>query len=353
MGLLRRSKSPVDVFSPGRRTAAGHRPYNLSMSAEALPGADSLCRNCGAGAPGAFCPACGQETDTRLPTLRKFMRDATGRLVSFDSRLWRTIFALVARPGFLTREYLDGRRRRYVRPTRLYLIMSLLLFAVLRMVMPPLYLDDRGIILYDGDEPVPSQRKSTERARPAGAAGAPSPAPHKADPEFNITLDNDHNIVVAEGLRDPLPKALRERIDRFNALPRAEKGEQISAGMLRYGPYAMFVLLPAYAWLQQILYLGRARRYPGRPRKYVEHLVYAAHIHTFLFLVAAVAIVLDSWIGWALGAWVVYYLYRAKRTIYGGSRIGGLLRGFFVLIGYFVLFVLATVALFVAAILLR
>jgi Protein of unknown function (DUF3667) len=42
------------------------------------------------------------------------MHDATGRLIAFDGRLWRTLFALVFKPGFLTREYFDGRRRRYV-----------------------------------------------------------------------------------------------------------------------------------------------------------------------------------------------------------------------------------------------
>jgi hypothetical protein len=329
------------------------------MSADAFAADANLCRNCGAVAPGAFCPACGQETDTRLPTLRKFMHDATGRLVSFDSRMWRTLFALVARPGFLTREYLDGRRKRYLRPTRLYLIMSLLLFAVLRLVTPPLYFDDKGIVIYKADEdnedkaaPRPAT-KPVQRDRSEKASAPATSAGRAVEPEFNITLDKDHNIVVGEGSKDPLPKALRERVNHFNALSTAEKGEQISAGMLRYGPYAMFVLLPAYAWLQQIAYLGRARRYPGRPRKYVEHLVYAAHIHTFLFLAAAVAIALDSWIGWLLGAWVVYYLYRAKRTIYGGSRVGGFVRGFFVLIAYAILLLLASVALFVAAILVR
>ena len=324
------------------------------MSAAVPPADANICRNCGALAPDTFCPSCGQETDTRLPTLRKFMHDATGRLISFDSRLWRTLYALVAKPGFLTREYLDGRRRRYLRPTRLYLVMSVLLFAALRLEVPPLYSNGQSFVFFDSDKAVlPPATKSTEKDRSGNVSERTPSRGSAVEPGFNITLDNDHNIVVGEGSKDPLPKVLRERVDHFNAQSNTEKGEQISAGMLRYGPYAMFVLLPAYAWLQQIAYLGRARRYPGRPHKYVEHLVYAAHIHTFLFLAAAVAIVLDSWIGWLLGPWVVYYLYRAKQTIYRGSRVGGMVRGFFVLVAYAILFLLATVALFVAAILVR
>ena len=93
------------------------------------------CRNCGAPAPGAYCPACGQETRARLPTFAQFMREAAGRYVALDGRLWRTLGPLVFRPGFLTREYFAGRRRRYIRPARLFLVSSVLLFAALRIVV--------------------------------------------------------------------------------------------------------------------------------------------------------------------------------------------------------------------------
>ena len=93
------------------------------------------CRNCGADAPGAFCPACGQETTLALPTARQFLKEAAGRYVAFDGRMWRTLAALLFRPGYLTREYLAGRRRRYIRPARLFLVLSLVLFFVIRIAI--------------------------------------------------------------------------------------------------------------------------------------------------------------------------------------------------------------------------
>jgi hypothetical protein len=84
------------------------------------PAAERRCRNCGASAPGAYCPSCGQETRERLPTLREFMREAAGRLVAFDGKLWKTLGALLFRPGFLTREYFTGRRQRHPARPRLY-----------------------------------------------------------------------------------------------------------------------------------------------------------------------------------------------------------------------------------------
>lgn len=77
------------------------------------------CRNCAAPAPGAYCPNCGQETALALPSVRALLREAAGRYVALDGRLWRTVLPLLFRPGFLTREYFAGRARRYsTRPHR-------------------------------------------------------------------------------------------------------------------------------------------------------------------------------------------------------------------------------------------
>jgi hypothetical protein len=327
------------------------------MSAQALPADASICRNCGERAPSAFCPSCGQETDIRLPTVRQFMHDATGRLIAFDGRLWRTLFALVAKPGMLTREYFDGRRRRYLRPSRLFLIMSVILFAVLRLATPPIPFDDRLVAVDESAKTsVPASAAKTDRVPARDARQPADPEEHvgvSIGDNFQVGLDKELNFIVT-GSPSFFSDQLRTRLDRFNRLPPGEKGEQISAGMIRYGPYAMFVLLPAFAWLQQISYLGRVRRYPGRPLRYVEHLVYATHMHTFLFLAAIVAILAPwTWLRWLLAAWVVYYVLRAKHEIYRGSRLGSVLRTLFVALLYSILFFFATIALIFPAILLR
>ena len=91
------------------------------------------CHNCGAAAPGNYCANCGQETSLALPSAGRFLREAAGRYVAFDGRFWRSIHRLLFRPGVLTRDYLAGRRRRYVRPARLFVGLSIALFALLRV----------------------------------------------------------------------------------------------------------------------------------------------------------------------------------------------------------------------------
>ena len=93
--------------------------------------------------------------------------------------------------------------------------------------------------------------------------------------------------------------------------------------MLRYGPYAMFLLLPAFAALLKIVYLGRRKRHPNRPRLYGEHFVFAAHDHAFLFFVgvAAMAIPVSS-LRTLLATWAAIYMLWSLRVVYGGSWIG-------------------------------
>ena len=56
--------------------------------------APHLCPNCGAVAPGTYCPHCGQETSLALPTVRALLREAAGRYVALDGRMWRTLIAM-------------------------------------------------------------------------------------------------------------------------------------------------------------------------------------------------------------------------------------------------------------------
>jgi hypothetical protein len=257
----------------------------------------------------------------RLPTLREFMREAAGRYVSIDGRFWRSIVALLARPGFLTREYLIGRRRRYIRPARLYLFTTLIFFGVSRLFLTPIEMLD-------------IRADTTDESKYLSA-----------DKGFDLQMDPEQTI---------MPPALQKRWNRFNHLGKNEKAEQLRDGALRYAPYAMFVLLPAFALLLKLVYLGRRRRRPHRPRLYGEHLVFAAYNHAFIFL-AATAMLLMPWHAPSAGIalWMVAYLLWSMRAVYGGSWLGVFARSFVLVTSYTVLVALATAGLLVAAILLR
>jgi len=306
---------------------------------ERAPG-DVACRNCGAQPPGAFCPACGQETTLRLPKATIFLREAAGRYVAFDGRMWRTLYSLAFRPGFLTREYLAGRRKRYVRPSRLVLVLAIVLFAVARFFAEP-----DGVVRVGGEAPAEAPKKAAvvEMDNQPMTIGVGSSGV-MFDPALNVSI-------TGVGV---LGERFERHIAAFNKLDRDQKVREVVNGMLRFGPYAMIAMLPAFALLVQLLYLGRASRYPERPRRYAEHLVYGAHSHAFVALAVVLMIVAPfAWLTVAIMLWTVWWLFGSMHAVYGGRWSGTIARGLVVTTVYAVLFVVAVLSLLVAAILFR
>jgi hypothetical protein len=246
--------------------------------------------------------------------------------------MWRTLLALAFRPGLLTREYLAGRRRRYVRPARLFVALSIVVFAVLRFSAGP-----TTIMETDGD---------AERTKAVGqSAAGTSRLGFEVDPALNLTIDANAMHWLAP---------LRARVDAFNHLSREQKADQVVSGMFRYAPYAAIGLLPLFALLLEVVYAGRYKRHPMRPRRYAAHLVFGAHVHAFAFLVTALFALLPyPPLRMLLVVWGLGYGVLALRGVYGGSWVGVVLRAIVIALAYLVLFAVAIVALVVAAVTFR
>lgn len=350
-----------------RRARAWPFARRARAAEPARPPGETACRNCGAEAPGAWCPACGQETTLALPKAGVFMREAAGRYVAFDGTMWRTLALLATRPGHLTREYLTGRRARYVRPARLVLVLAIVLFAAIRITG-----DDRHVLIAVN----PTSADSGANASPA----APAPRPRAGEPgrvdappavanapaidvqgaplTFEVgaaRLEIDENLDFRiGGIDSPLARRIAGRFESFNRLDRDEKLRAVVAGMVRFGPYALVAMLPVFALLMQVLYLGRAQRYPGRPRRYAEHLVYGAHNHAFVALVGTVAFAIQERpLTLALVAWTAAYLPWSMHAVYGGRWSGVFARAAVAVVAYGVIFGLAVTGLLLAAVVLR
>jgi hypothetical protein len=87
------------------------------------------CTNCGAALVGEFCQACGQkrfvESDRRIGHL---LGQFVGNITDLDGRVWRTLRALLFQPGLLSREYMEGRRARWMTPASIFLAVSVIYF---------------------------------------------------------------------------------------------------------------------------------------------------------------------------------------------------------------------------------
>lgn len=95
------------------RAAGTHAPAN--------------CANCATPLTGSFCHVCGQRAHVHRSLLH-LCEEVLHGLLHFDAKAWRTLPMLVAKPGKLTRDYIDGKRTRFVSPLALFLFMMFLMF---------------------------------------------------------------------------------------------------------------------------------------------------------------------------------------------------------------------------------
>lgn len=254
------------------------------------------CHNCGAAVSYHYCAVCGQETRLHVPSASEFIHEFVGHYVALEGRLWKTLYLLLLKPGFLTAEYIAGRRVRYVEPLRVYLTFSLIFFALFK-------LSGTDVVQYDqqGDAPMLSAR----------AAGAATPPPKTGE-------------VVADSIQlEGLPPKVQAKAYAFLALPLAERQQRLTSVFLAYVPYAVFCLMPLFALYLKLLYLGSGRRYG-------EHLLFALHTNAFTFAILSILIGFSSlqlnFLGLLVGLWLLFYLPAAMRRVYGGSHLATGLR---------------------------
>lgn len=94
----------------------------------------SSCANCGTQLAGAYCHGCGQSSHIHRSLLHMFEEVLHG-IFHFDTKAWRTVPALIMRPGHLTKEYIQGKRTSYVSPLALFLFLIFLMFFTFSFTM--------------------------------------------------------------------------------------------------------------------------------------------------------------------------------------------------------------------------
>ena len=77
-----------------------------------------------------FCSNCGQVNDELPLSIKQFVSEFFSGFFSFDTRFFKTFIPLIFKPGKVSKDYIKGKRRRYVNPFQLYLHVTILFFLV-------------------------------------------------------------------------------------------------------------------------------------------------------------------------------------------------------------------------------
>ncbi|MDY0961688.1 DUF3667 domain-containing protein [Massilia sp. CFBP9026] len=276
------------------------------MSSHTLTDHASIpCKNCGTTTHGNYCQQCGQATHLHVPSAREFLHEFIAHYVALEGKLWKSLALLIARPGLLTCEYIEGRRVRYLEPLRLYLTFSIIFFALFKL---------SGVEVARFDEPSPALAAAVAEGRAKETVLGPAMGANAAEYEkVQAVLDKKASNVHP---------VLRERVARFMSLSPQAQRSALKQAFYSYTPYAIFAMMPLFALYLKILYLGTGRRYG-------EHFLFALHVNAFAFLMLSVMILVpETWkfITFALLLWLVFYLPMAMRRVYERSWVGTVVR---------------------------
>lgn len=326
---------------------------------------EKICLNCGAELYDRYCHKCGQENvepeESFLHLSKHFLEDVT----HFDGKFFTTIKALVLKPGYLTAEYIRGRRASYINPIRLYLFISAAFFLIF-------------ISVFSGNshEEIPASKKQRldsafahmEQARiglTEGLNEEDSATVSKALKSNQMVINyNDSDAflpqqTVAEydSLQHALPKNkrdgwLKHYISRrmiasreFSHNHPEEWKHKFLESFLHSLPYMLFLSLPFIALLMKLLYIRRKKFY------YVSHIIFLLHFYCLVFVAILINNILHKWCGQVgnilapfvtLGYFI--YLYTAMLRFYKQGWFKTLVKYFILLFfGSLILIFLAAV----------
>jgi hypothetical protein len=266
----------------------------------------SVCKNCCAATNGNYCHHCGQATHLHVPSAREFLHEFVAHYVALEGTLWQSLRRLILQPGFLTCEYIEGRRVRYLPPLRLYLTFSIIFFALFKF--------SGFAVINLGDD------KPAAVVVVADDDGARAPPMVAGTPEHATEFKRSVEPVVAE--IGALNANLGQKVQHFLDLPRSAQEAALKQAFFSYTPYAVFALMPVFAFFLRVLYIGTGRRYG-------EHFLFALHSNAFAFLLFSVLLLLPPSLGFLelpLSLWLMAYLPLAMHRVYGGRLLATGLR---------------------------
>jgi len=220
----------------------------------------STCKNCNTALSGPYCHACGQPDRSAIRFFGALVHELFEDVFSFRSRAARTLSALFFRPGFLTCEYIAGRRYRYVPPLRLFLVTSLVCIFFLWLLNQT---GGERVITIAPDEA-------------ALEAGETEPRDRLASELQGVEFIDGRIFVNMPWLSPENNRQLEARLQRSAERIRNDPNDFIG-DLIEMIPRSMLFLVPLFALMMRL-------SYPFAGRYYVEHLIHAVHGHAFLFL---------------------------------------------------------------------
>lgn len=305
----------------------------------------STCLNCDSPlfAQERYCSNCGQKKRQERATISELLSDAFSSITNWDNAFWQTLKVIFI-PGKLTQEYFRGRRKNYIPPVRLFLVSAVFLFAALNMnygdFLTISLTDDKDLktlfeeVVYHDfyENKLDSIAQGVKVVYPTEDAQLAIDSTLRAfevlifrdSIEANDNVISNFEIENAEGKKVNFTISdLKQTPEEFIAKNKIEGfwKETFVRQLMRFAKnpdsllqFVMGQLTWMCLFMMPVLALFLKLLYWRRKRYYVEHLVFAFHLQSVIFLLLILMILvvpqhLDGVGGGVIFLTLITYIY--------------------------------------------
>ncbi|HJS53128.1 MAG TPA: DUF3667 domain-containing protein [Chitinophagaceae bacterium] len=316
------------------------------------------CLNCGTTVQGRYCHVCGQENTEPKETFWHMVTHFFYDITHFDGSFFITVRDLLFKPGFLSREYMLGRRKKYLHPVRMYVFTSAVFFLVFFSLVN---LSGENISGEGEKEKIKEglntakiealkKAKTKEDSvaiikgfelmgyKDSGRTDPPDTAlsGNMGGIKFNMVgqVNNYSSVKAYDSVQKSLPEDQRDAgLTKLFTRKNVELNEKykhdqqkvvvvVINKFLHSFPYLLFVSLPLYALFLKLLYIRHRKQY-----YFTDHAIFLVHLYIFTFLFLLFYFGLDkleeqthwSGIGWIQGIFILtglFYAIKAMKNFY-------------------------------------
>ncbi len=336
-----------------------------------------------------YCPNCSQANSTKKLTLKDFFEEFFSNIISYDSRLLKTLISLLTRPGSITKDYISGKRMSYTNPFRFLLSLAIIYFLLMGASSNFESLDKYGSDssninltqpfidrLTINDEVVEAEKEAlitqwdslgidslinnnarikdsiilADPLKEIEAAGNKSfiNRHFRKQEIFTTLIENDTLFTFAEtkekyGLENTKSNEFAFGTAKSFIKAKKQPGAYINSLFSKL-PVTTFFFLPVFTLFIWLMYIRKKYNY-------TDHLIFSFHNQSLLFILLIVSYLIDSIFGSDSGGIFILifgiYLYKAMRNFYKQGRFKTIVKYIFL---NFIFIILASigVALFIA-----
>ena len=351
------------------------------------------CLNCNAQVKGKYCHICGQENILPKESISHLLNHYFQDITHFDGKFFSSIKLLIFRPGFLSLQYVAGRRSAYLNPIRMYVFTSAIFFLIFFSFVQKdieVTIDSQAtsnnfidkletnkvsienelakqkdtLKIKEQKNRVQELNKAIEVLKNASLETDSFNPKNNSNSKLTILSNIYSSTKKYDSIQQKIPADQRDgwlaQKINYKSIEIKNKYKNdlnkiVTAILQKFKhsfPQLLFLSLPFFALLLKLLYIRQKQLF------YVDHIIFTIHLYCAVFILLLIIFGfngLETWFHWSLFTWlatiftvaIIYYQYKALRNFYQQTKGKTLFKFLILNISMVFIFIILTAIMFI------